>query len=71
VGSLLGRINRISLFLVLIVVATIVTGMLVPGRTGTVIQVVGWVALAVGIIFEVGLRTTPLGNYDGNDRQPR
>lgn len=59
-----------SLFLVLIVVGTIVTGMLVPGRTGTVIQVVGWIALAIGVIFEVGIRTTPIGNYKGDDRRP-
>jgi hypothetical protein len=66
----IGRISRVSLLLMLVVVATIVTGMLVPGRTGTVIQVVGWIALAVGVTFEIGIRTTPIGNYRGDDRRP-
>jgi len=66
----IGKISWVSLLLVLIVVATIVTGMLVPGRTGTIIQVVGWLAFAGGVIFEIGLRTTPIGNYHGDDRRP-
>jgi hypothetical protein len=66
----IGRFSRVSLFLLLIVVAVIATGTIVPGRTGTIIQAVGWVALAVGIILEVGIRSTPPGEYDGNDRRP-
>lgn len=66
----IGRFSRIAVFLILLVVATIVTGLIVPGRTGTIIQVVGWIALAVGIILEVGIRSTPPGEYDGDDRRP-
>jgi hypothetical protein len=66
----IGKFSWVSVLLVAIVVGTIVTGMLVPGRTGTVIQVVGWIALAVGVIFEVGIRTTPIGDHRGNDRRP-
>jgi hypothetical protein len=66
----IGRIRRISLLLVLTVLGTIATGMLVPGHAGTVIQVVGWIALAIGLILEVGIRTTPVGKHDGNDRRP-
>jgi membrane-bound ClpP family serine protease len=65
-----GKISWISVVLVLLVVATIVTGMIVPGRTGTIIQVVGWVAFVIGVILEVGIRTTPIGDYKGDDRRP-
>ena len=67
----IGRIGRFTLFLAAAIIIVIVTGLIVPGRTGTIIEVVGWVALAVCIYFEVGgLRTTPIGNYEGNDRRP-
>ena len=52
------------------VVATVVTGMIVPGRTGTIIQVVGWVALAGGVIFEVGLGTLGLRATKGEEWRP-
>jgi hypothetical protein len=64
-----GRISWVSVVLVLLVVATIVTGMIVPGRTGTIIQVVGWIALVVVVLLEIGVRTTPIGYFDNNDRR--
>ena len=67
----IGRISRVSLFLVFVVVATIVTGMIWPGHTGVVIESVGWAVLALGIIFEVGFRTTPMANLRGEDRANR
>jgi membrane-bound ClpP family serine protease len=65
----IGRISWASLLLVLVVVALIVTGMIVPGRTGTIIQVVGWIAFVAGVLLEVGVRTTPIGRFDGNDHR--
>jgi hypothetical protein len=64
-----GKISWVSVVLVLLIVATIVTGMIVPGRTGTIIQVVGWIALVVVVLLEIGSRTTPIGYFDNNDRR--
>ncbi len=41
------------------------------GDTGTVIQVVGWLALAVIIIMEVGFLIVPKHDYKGDDRCQR
>jgi len=65
-----GKISWVSIALLLAIVATIVTGMLLPGRTGTIVQVAGWVALSILVILEVGIRSTPPGDYDGDDRRP-
>jgi hypothetical protein len=64
-----GKISWVSVVLVLLVVATIVTGMIVPGRTGTIIQVVGWIAVVILVLLEIGSRTTPIGYFDNNDRR--
>lgn len=64
-----GKISWVSVLLVLLVVATIVTGMIVPGRTGTIIQVVGWIGVVIVGLLEVGVRTTPIGNLENNDRR--
>ncbi len=64
-----GKISWVSVLLILLVVATIATGMVVPGRTGTIIQVVGWIALVVVVLLEIGVRTTPIGYFDNNDRR--
>ena len=65
-----GRIAWSSLILVLTIVATIVVGMLLPGRTGTIVQVVGWVALSVLVILEVGIRSIRPDEFEGDDRRP-
>jgi hypothetical protein len=65
-----GKISWGSVALLLVIAATVVTGMLLPGRAGTIVQVVGWVALSVVVILEVGIRSTPPGDYDGDDRRP-
>ena len=65
-----GKISRASLILLLAIVATIVIGMLLPGRTGTLVQVAGWIALAVVIVLEVGIRSVPPDDFDGDDRRP-
>lgn len=64
-----GKVSWISVSLVLAIVATIVTGMIVPGRTGTIIQVAGWIAVVVVVLLAVGVRTTPIGYFDNNDRR--
>ena len=56
--------------MLLAIVATIVIGMLLPGRTGTLVQVAGWIALAVVIVLEVGIRSVPPDDFDGDDRRP-
>ena len=67
----IGRVARGSLVLLLIIVAAIVTGLILPGRIGTIVQVVGWVALAILIILEVGIRSTSTPtSWNGNDRRP-
>jgi hypothetical protein len=66
-----GRISRGSLTLILAIAATIVTGMLLPGKAGTIVEVAGWIALAIFLILEIGIRTTPTpNNFNGNDRRP-
>lgn len=65
-----GRVSWLSILLLVAIAAMIVTGMLVPGRTGNLIQVGGWIALAVVVIWEVGIRSTPTGDYKGDDRRP-
>ena len=65
-----GKISLPSVLLLLAIAAAIVVGLLLPGRTGVIVQVVGWIAFAVVVIFEVGIRSTRIGNYDGNDRRP-
>lgn len=65
----IGRISRGSLILLLLIAAAIVIGLIIPGTAGTVIQVAGWIALAILLILEIGVRTTPTDNYDGDDRR--
>lgn len=67
-----GRISRGTIALGLVLAAVIATGMIWPGRTGAIIETVGWVALAACIIFEVGILQSASRNrdYDGNDRRP-
>ena len=67
----IGRVRRGSLVLLLLIAATIVTGLILPGHTGTIVQVAGWIALAILIILEVGIRsTTTPTDWNGNDRRP-
>lgn len=67
----IGKVGRGSLVLLLVIVATIVTGLILPGRTGTVVEVAGWIVLAVLIVLEVGIRSTSTpANRNGNDRRP-
>jgi hypothetical protein len=70
VRSPFGKISWRGLVLLLVIAATIVTGMLLPGRTGVIVQVVGWVAFAILVILEVGIRSVPPDDFDGNDRRP-
>ncbi len=65
-----GKISKRGLFLLLAIIAAIVMGMLLPGRTGVIVQVVGWVAFAILVLLEVGIRSVPPDDFDGNDRRP-
>jgi hypothetical protein len=66
----IGKISRRSLALLFAIVAIIVIGLLLPGRTGTIIQVAGWLAFAILLILEIGIRTTPQSGRDSNNRRP-
>ncbi|HEY2717118.1 MAG TPA: hypothetical protein VGI73_12935 [Solirubrobacterales bacterium] len=64
--------NKLSLLVLTILVAAIAAGLIVPGRTGTLIEVGAWIGVAVLVLLEVGLRTTPLlGNRYGDERRRR
>jgi hypothetical protein len=65
----IGRISWPSVVLVLVVVAVIVTGLIVPGRTGDLIAAGGLFAFAGIVIFEIGfLWSTHRGTR--NDKTP-
>jgi hypothetical protein len=49
-----GKISWPSVVLILAVAAVIVTGLIVPGRTGDLIATAGLIAFAVIVIIEVG-----------------
>lgn len=67
----IGKISKLSLLLLALVVGAIVAGLLVPGNAGTVIQVVGWIGLVVIVIMEVGFLIVPKHDYKGDDRRQR
>jgi hypothetical protein len=71
VRSRFGRIGRLTILLALVVACLIVTGLIVPGGTGTIVEAVGWGALALLILAKIGLIVSPFGNYFPNDRRPR
>jgi hypothetical protein len=67
-----GKVNKISLALLALIVAAIVAGLLIPGTAGTVIEVSAWLAVVVIVLLEIGERTTPfLGNRYGDERRRR
>lgn len=64
-----GRISWPSVVLVVAVLAVIVTGLIVPGRTGDLIAAGGLIAFAGIVIFELGgLWSVRRGSR--NDRTP-
>jgi hypothetical protein len=65
-----GKVSWLSILVVLAILGAIVAGLIVPGRTGTIIEVVAWFAVGVAVFLEIGLRTTPPGEHKGNDRPP-
>ena len=68
-----GKVSKLSVLVLLLIVAAIVAGLIVPGRTGTIIEVVGWLAFVALALLEFGERgTTPfLGNRIGDERRRR
>jgi hypothetical protein len=65
-----GRISWPSVVLVLVVVAVIATGLIIPGRTGDLIAAAGLFAFGGIVIFEIGfLWSTHRGS--SNARPPR
>lgn len=65
-----GRVSWLSVLLILAIAATIAAGLVVPGRTGNLIEVGGWFALAVVVILEIGIRRLPIDDFKGDDRRP-
>jgi len=64
-----GKISWPSVALVVVVLAVIVTGLIVPGRTGDLIAAGGLIAFSGIVIFEIGfLWSTHRGSR--NDRTP-
>ncbi|HYC80295.1 MAG TPA: hypothetical protein VEB65_00835 [Solirubrobacterales bacterium] len=66
----IGKVSWISIVVVLALLGAVVAGLIVPGRTGEIIEVVAWFAVAVVVALEIGLRMLPIGDHDGNDRRP-
>jgi hypothetical protein len=68
----IGRFSRFSVVLIVLVGGTIVAGVIVPGHTGSVIELVGWLALALCIISVAAaiLRSRLPNEYNGDVRRP-
>jgi hypothetical protein len=68
----LNKVGRRTLVVLGLIAAVIVTGMIWPGRTGTLIQAGGWIALAGCLILEFRFLWSAEANrdYEGNDRRP-
>jgi len=66
----IGKVSWISILVVAAILAAIVVGLVVPGRTGEIIEIAAWFAVAVVVALEIGLRKLPIGDFDGNDRRP-
>lgn len=66
----IGRVHWLSIVVVLALIGAVAAGLIVPGRTGDWIEVGAWIAIAIVVFLEVGLRTLPPGDHDGNDRRP-
>jgi hypothetical protein len=68
----IGRVKKVSLLLVAVLLAAVVAGLVVPGRTGVDIEIYAWIAIAIVVFLEVGLRATPLlGQLFGDERRRR
>jgi lipopolysaccharide export LptBFGC system permease protein LptF len=64
-----GRISWPSVVLVVVVLAVIVTGLIIPGRTGDLIAAGGLIAFAGIVIFELG-GFWSVRRGSSNDRTP-
>jgi hypothetical protein len=62
-----GRIGRFTVGLALLAACVIVTGLIVPGRTGTIIEAVGWGVVAIAIFLKIGIQTTTPRPKGGGD----
>lgn len=64
-----GRISLASLLLLLAIFGAIIAGLIVPGSTGTTIEVVAWCVLFALVLIEVGLGTTVARTRFSRDRR--
>ncbi len=64
-----GRVSRASLPLLLAILGAIVAGLIVPGNTGTTIEVVAWFALFALVLIEVGPGTVGTRTRFSRDRR--
>jgi hypothetical protein len=54
----IGRISRLALFVIAVLVAAVVAGLIVPGHTGKWIEIGAWLAIC-SLVVGSWLRTTP------------
>jgi hypothetical protein len=59
----------LSLLLIFAILGAIVAGLIVPGNTGTTIEVVAWIALFVLVFIEVAPGTVGLRTRFSRDRR--
>jgi hypothetical protein len=65
----IGKINLLSILFVLVVFGAVAAGLIIPGRTGEVIEVIAWIVIALAVALELGLRRR-WGAKDPNERLP-
>jgi hypothetical protein len=63
-----GRVRLVSVLLILAILGAIVAGLIVPGNTGTTIEVVAWFAFFALVLIEVGPGTVGLRTRYARDR---
>jgi hypothetical protein len=64
-----GRISRFPIFFLIAAVIAVVTGLIIPGHAGDVVETVSWAIIAFAIVLRIGFRTTPRG-YKGEGPRP-
>jgi hypothetical protein len=65
-----GKVSWISVVIIVALAGAVAAGLIVPGRTGEWIEIGAWFAIAIVVALEIGLRTLPPGDHEGNDRRP-
>jgi hypothetical protein len=66
-----GKVSLASLLLVFAILGAMIAGLIVPGNTGTTIEVVAWFAFFAVVLIEVGPGTVGLRTRYFRDRKDR